>query len=37
LTIVGRIDAGERPEDIAADYAMTAAEIAQAVLYERAA
>jgi uncharacterized protein (DUF433 family) len=35
--IVSRIDAGERPEDVAADYAMTAAEIAQAVLYERAA
>jgi hypothetical protein len=35
--IVSPIDAGERPEHIAADDAMTADEIAQAVLYERAA
>jgi uncharacterized protein (DUF433 family) len=35
--IVARIDAGEQPEDLAADYGMTTDEIAQAVLYERAA
>jgi uncharacterized protein (DUF433 family) len=35
--IAGRIDAGERPEDIAADCGMTSDEVAQAVLYERAA
>jgi uncharacterized protein (DUF433 family) len=35
--IVARIDTGERPEEVAADHAMTADEIAHAVLYERAA
>lgn len=35
--IVDRIDAGERPDDIARDYGMTPAEVEQAVLYERAA
>lgn len=35
--IAGRIDAGETVNDIAADYDLTAAEVEQAVLYERAA
>lgn len=35
--IAGRIDAGEAVDDLAADYDLTAAEIEQAVLYERAA
>lgn len=34
--IVDRIDAGESPEHIARDYGMTADDVAQAVLYERA-
>jgi uncharacterized protein (DUF433 family) len=36
-TIVERIDAEETVEDLAADYGVTAAEIEQAVLFERAA
>lgn len=35
--IVDRIDAGERPADVALDYGLTEADIDQAVLYERAA
>ena len=35
--IVERIDAGERPGDVARDYGMTPDDVAQAVLYERAA
>jgi uncharacterized protein (DUF433 family) len=35
--IVGRIDAGETPEDVAADYDLTRADVEQAVVYERAA
>jgi uncharacterized protein (DUF433 family) len=35
--IADRIDAGEAPADIAADYDITAADVAQAVVYERAA
>ena len=35
--IVARTDAGERPEDVAIDYGMTPDDVAQAVLYERAA
>lgn len=35
--IVARIDAGERPVDVAADYGLSDADIEQAVLYERAA
>ena len=35
--IVSRIDAGESPEDLAADYDLTRDDIDQAVLYERAA
>lgn len=36
-TIVARIDAGERPADIAADYAITGADVTSAIVYERAA
>lgn len=36
-TIAERIDAGESPADLAADYELDVAEIEQAVLYERAA
>lgn len=36
-TIADRIDAGESPEDVAADYGLTREEIGQAVVYERAA
>jgi len=35
--IVDRIDAGERPADVALDYGLTPADVEQAVLYERAA
>ena len=35
--IAGRIDAGERLQEVAADYDLTTTEIEQAVLYERAA
>jgi uncharacterized protein (DUF433 family) len=35
--IVGRIDAGEEPQDIAADYGLTPQEIDAALFYERAA
>ncbi len=35
--IVARINAGERPVDVAADYGLSDADIEQAVLYERAA
>jgi uncharacterized protein (DUF433 family) len=35
--IVARIDAGEKVEDLAADYELSAVEIDDAVLYERAA
>jgi uncharacterized protein (DUF433 family) len=35
--IVGRVDAGESVEDIAADYELRSSEIEQAVVYERAA
>lgn len=35
--IVSRIDAGESPADIAADYEISAADVGQAVVYERAA
>lgn len=35
--IAARIDAGEQPADIAADYGMTREDVEQAVLYERAA
>ena len=36
-TIVDRLDAGEAVEDVAADYGITAADVEQAVVYERAA
>jgi uncharacterized protein (DUF433 family) len=36
-TIVARVDAGEQPREIAADYGMTVDDVEQAVLYERAA
>ena len=36
-TIVSRIDAGEHPADIAADYEITDADITHAIIYERAA
>jgi uncharacterized protein (DUF433 family) len=36
-TIAERIDAKETVEDLAADYGLTASEIEQAVLFERAA
>ncbi len=36
-TVAGRIDAGESVADLADDYALTADEIEEAVLYERAA
>jgi uncharacterized protein (DUF433 family) len=35
--ITGRIDAGETPAEVAADYGMTEDDVVQAVLYERAA
>jgi uncharacterized protein (DUF433 family) len=35
--IVARVDAGEQPGEIAADYGMTVDDVEQAVLYERAA
>ena len=35
--IVARIDAGEQPAEIAADYGMCPDDVEQAVLYERAA
>ena len=35
--IVARVDAGERPGEIAADYEMTVDDVGQVVLYERAA
>jgi uncharacterized protein (DUF433 family) len=35
--IADRIDAGEKVDDLAADYDLKAAEIEQAVVYERAA
>ena len=37
IAIVERVDAGERPEDIAADYGLATADVSTAVLYERAA
>lgn len=36
-TIAGRIDAGEGPRDVAADYGMSEEDVRVAVLYERAA
>jgi uncharacterized protein (DUF433 family) len=35
--IAARIDAGEQPSDVAADYGLTTTDVEQAVLYERAA
>jgi uncharacterized protein (DUF433 family) len=35
--IVDRIDAGESPEELAADYGRELTEIEEAVVYERAA
>jgi uncharacterized protein (DUF433 family) len=34
---VARIDAGEDPADIAADYAISEADVTSAIVYERAA
>jgi uncharacterized protein (DUF433 family) len=36
-TIVDRIDAGEKMEDVARDYSLTPKAVEEAVLYERAA
>lgn len=37
IAIASRIDAGETPHDLAADYGLSIEEIERAVLYERAA
>jgi uncharacterized protein (DUF433 family) len=35
--IVGRIDAGETVDDVAADYGLSTTEVEHAIVYERAA